>query len=198
MTLIAVSKMIAPELVAVAVDAGATDLGENYVQEAQAKIEALGRRARWHMIGHLQTNKAAKAAEVFDTVQSVDSERLARKLSDGAVKAGRTLDVLVEVNISGEPAKTGVEKNGVLELVEKVTALPNLSLRGLMAIPPFLDDPEAIRPYFRELAAMFQKLPPENRQVLSMGMSGDFETAIEEGATMVRVGTAIFGSRPRR
>lgn len=194
-TLIAVSKTVAPELVELAVRAGAGDLGENYVQEAQTKIETLGRAARWHMIGHLQTNKASRAALLFDMVQSVDSPRLARKLSDAAEAAGKRLEVLIEVNISGEEAKTGVAKCEALSLAAEAAALPGLALKGLMAIPPFLDDPDQVRPYFRELREMFEMLPEERRQVLSMGMSGDFEAAIEEGATMVRVGTAIFGSR---
>ncbi len=195
-TLIAVSKTVAPELVALAVRAGAGDLGENYVQEAQAKIEALGHPAHWHMIGHLQTNKAARAAQLFDMVQSVDSLRLARRLSDAAQAAGSRLEVLIEVNIGGETAKTGVAKCEALSLAAEAAALPGLEVRGLMAIPPFLDGPDQVRPYFRELREMFEMLPKERRQVLSMGMSGDFEAAIEEGATMVRVGTAIFGSRP--
>ena len=193
--LMAVSKTVEPERILKALDAGITLLGENYVQEAREKIPTVGRGAEWHMIGHLQTNKASRAALLFDMVQSVDSPRLARKLSDAAVAAGKRLEVLIEVNISGEEAKTGVAKCEALSLAAEAAALPGLALKGLMAIPPFLDDPDQVRPYFRELREMFEMLPEGRRQVLWMGMSGDFEAAIEEGATMVRVGTAIFGSR---
>lgn len=165
--LIAVSKTVAPEFVELAVRAGAGDLGENYVQEAQTKIETLGRAARWHMIGHLQTNKASRAALLFDMVQSVDSPRLARKLSDAAVAAGKRLEVLIEVNISGEEAKTGVAKCEALSLAAEAAALPGLALKGLMAIPPFLDDPTS--------TAAFQGTPRDVRNASGRAAPGAFD-----------------------
>jgi len=140
-TLVCVSKTKPAHLVSQAVAAGATDLGENYVQEAQGKIEEIGHAARWHMIGHLQSNKAQKAAELFDMVQSVDSAKLARRLSSTATAAGRTLDVLIEVNVAGEQSKTGIAPQEAMELTGEVRSLQGLRLLGVMGIPPFLDDP---------------------------------------------------------
>lgn len=194
-TLVCVSKTKPSHLVSQAIAAGATDLGENYVQEAQGKIEDIGHAARWHMIGHLQSNKAHKAAELFDMVQSVDSAKLARRLSGAAIASGKTLDVLIEVNVAGEQSKTGIAPEQAIDLVGEVRSLEGLRLLGVMGIPPFLEDPEHVRPYFIRLREIWQEFPAENRKVLSMGMSGDFEAAIMEGSTMVRVGTAVFGSR---
>lgn len=193
-TLVCVSKTKPAELIRQAMAAGAVDFGENYVQEAEEKVRAVEGPLRWHMIGHLQSNKAAKAAELFQMVQSVDSEKLARRLSNAAEQAGKTLEILIEVNVAGEESKTGVPADEALDLAAAVAGLPSLNLRGIMGIPPFLE-PEAVRPYFVRLREIWEQLPAQHRQVLSMGMSGDFEVAIQEGSTMVRVGTAIFGSR---
>lgn len=198
--LVVVTKTVGVEGIREAIAAGATTLGENRVQEAKEKIEQLGPLASWHLIGHLQTNKAKYAVRLFDMIHSVDSLELAREIDRQAAKTGKVQSVLIEVNIAGEAQKSGVGAAGVRELVREAATLKNLSIRGLMAIPPFLDDPEAVRPYFRKLNELAAGLAHErisnlSLQELSMGMSGDFEVAVEEGATLVRVGTAIFGER---
>ena len=193
--LIAVSKTMEVERVRAAVEAGAAALGENRVQEAKEKIEALGHPVPWHLIGSLQTNKARDAARLFDWVQSVDRLDLAQELSRRAHAAERTLKVLLQVNLGDEPQKGGVAVAELKRLHEVVAALPNLSVRGLMAIPPATGEPEQARPYFRRLRELREELGLEH---CSMGMSADYEVAIEEGATMVRVGTAIFGQRAAR
>lgn len=179
---------------------GVTDFGENRVQEAEAKIRVVSPRPRWHLVGHLQTNKARRAAELFDVVQSVDSERLAEELSRRAERAGREMPCLVEVNTSGEAAKYGVPPAEAPALLRCCRELPQLRLRGLMTIGPLGGGPEGARRAFRALrgirdAAAREGLLPEDAD-LSMGMSEDFEIGIEEGATIVRVGTGIFGPRP--
>ncbi len=204
--LMAVSKTQPPERIREAYDAGQRLFGENRVQEFAAKAEALGdlREADWHMIGHLQTNKAAKTAELFRAVDSVDSLKLAAKLDAAACTLGKKLDVLIEVNLGGEEAKSGVAPDS-LALEELLLAAPRLdalAFRGLMTVPPFTEDPEGARPYFRKLrelraAITSRKLPSVALDQLSMGMSHDFEVAIEEGSTCVRVGTAIFGERTK-
>lgn len=193
--LIAVSKTMDVERVRQAIEAGVAALGENRVQEAKEKIEALGRPVPWHLIGSLQTNKAREAARLFDWVQSVDRLELARELSRRAHAAGRTLNVLLQVNLGDEPQKGGVAVAELKPLHEVTAALPGLSVRGLMAIPPVTEQPEQARPYFRRLRELRDELGLEH---CSMGMSADYEVAIEEGATMVRVGTAIFGPRAAR
>jgi pyridoxal phosphate enzyme (YggS family) len=203
-TLMAVSKTFPPERIREAHAAGLRVFGENRVQEFAGKADALRdlAGADWHLIGHLQTNKAAKAAELFTAIDSVDSVRLGEKLNDTAEKAGKTLPVLIEINVGGEEAKSGVAP-GSAEL-EKILAearnWKHLWVRGLMTVPPFTDDPEGARPFFRQLRKMRDqiaacRLPAISMDVLSMGMSHDFEVAIEEGSTCVRVGTAIFGER---
>ncbi len=199
--LVAVTKGVAVERIEQAVAAGVTDLGENYLQEAQPKIEAIGRRARWHFLGHLQTNKVRAALPLFDVVQSVDSQRLAREISRRAAQAGLTAAILVEVNTSGEPAKFGVAPAELGGLLEVCAGLPALTVQGLMTIGRLGADEAGTRACFRELATLFARyrdLPGVEMRWLSMGMSGDFELAIEEGSNMVRVGTAIFGPRPAR
>lgn len=191
--LIAVSKTMEIERVRLAIEAGVAALGENRVQEAKEKIEALGRPVPWHLIGSLQTNKARDAARLFDWVQSVDRLELAQELSRRA--AARRLNVLLQVNLGDEPQKGGVAVAELKRLHEVVAALPNLAVRGLMAIPPVTGEPEQARPYFRRLRELRDELGLEH---CSMGMSADYEVAIEEGATMVRVGTAIFGPRAPR
>jgi hypothetical protein len=198
-TLVAVTKTVAAETVRAALAEGLTDLGENRVQEAQAKIPAVGRdRARWHLIGHLQRNKAGRAVELFDRVHSVDDADLAEALSRRAVVAGRTLPVLVEVNVSGEASKFGVAPADLEPLLERVALLPGLGLDGLMTVGPLVERAEDARAGFARLRGLRDRAEQRlGRRLpqLSMGMSGDYEVAVEEGSTMVRVGTAIFGSR---
>lgn len=199
--LVAVSKTVAPERIRQAFGAGLRDFGENRIQEAEAKRPALADLdVTWHLVGHLQTNKAKPARELFQWIHSVDSLRLAERLDKVATPGGR-LPILLEVNLGEEPSKFGVRAEEVVELAEKVGRLPSVELRGLMVIPPFFEDPNQARPFFRrlrELAASIasRNLPGVSMQELSMGMSHDFEEAIEEGATIVRIGTAIFGPRP--
>jgi PLP dependent protein len=198
--LVAVSKTVEPERVRQAIEAGAKILGENYVQEAQKKIEGLGHEVSWHFIGHLQTNKARVAAGLFDCIHSVDSADLARELSRRAKLQGKVLPVLLQVNVSGEATKFGAQEKETFLLAEKLSAMDGIAVKGLMTMPPFFEDPGASRPYFVELRKLGerlaqQKIPGISMEDLSMGMSNDFEVAIEEGATLVRVGTAIFGPR---
>jgi pyridoxal phosphate enzyme (YggS family) len=202
--LMAVTKTHPPERVRDAYQAGLRRFGENRVQEFAGKAGALRdlADARWHMIGHLQTNKAAKAVELFGAVDSVDSLKLAEKLDAAARTMGKKLPVLIEVNVGGEAAKSGIAPDSS-ELEQLLLAAPRfeaLGFRGLMTVPPFTEDPEGARPFFRKLRELRQriasrKLPRIAMDELSMGMSHDFEVAIEEGSTCVRVGTAIFGER---
>ena len=203
-TLMAVSKTFPPDRIREAYAAGLRVFGENRVQEFAAKATTLRdlRDVEWHLIGHLQTNKAAKAAELFDAVDSVDSVRTAEKLNASAASTGKTLSILIEINVGGERAKSGVAPgSGELEkILQGAPRWRNLKIRGLMTVPPYTEDPEGSRPYFRQLRQIrdsiaARKLPQVVMEVLSMGMSHDFEVAIEEGATCVRVGTAIFGER---
>ncbi len=201
-TLVAVTKLVDPERIAEAYRCGIRHFGENRVQEAAEKRRFLSLpEATWHLVGHLQSNKARHALELFDWIQSVDSVALAERLNRLAAAAGRRVAVLIQVNLGNEPSKQGVSEEGLLPLVECTAALPHLDLRGLMCLPPYFDDPEQVRPYFRRLAELRERLAPRvtsgvNLRELSMGMSHDFEVAIEEGATMIRVGTALFGPRP--
>jgi pyridoxal phosphate enzyme (YggS family) len=190
-TLVAVSKTFPVAKIDEAIAAGITDIGENRVQEAREKKPQVRAAARWHLIGHLQSNKAKDAVELFDMVQTVDSIGLAEKLARTAADAGKTLDVLLQVNIGGEAQKSGIAPGEVESAARQMRAIAALRLRGLMAIPP-IGAPEQTRPYFRQLRALRDRLELEH---LSMGMSDDFEMAIEEGATIVRIGRAIFGSR---
>lgn len=204
--LMAVTKTHPPELIREAYAAGLRLFGENRVQEFAGKSGAVAdlTGAEWHMIGHLQTNKAAKAVELFTAVDSVDSLKLAEKLDAAARNAGKKLRVLIEVNVGGEAAKSGVSPDS--QELEKLLAAAErfeaMEFRGLMTVPPFTDDPEGARPFFRKLRELrdriaARKLPGIGMDVLSIGMSHDFEVAIEEGSTCVRVGTAIFGERTR-
>ena len=190
-TLVAVTKTFPAADLDHAIAAGMTDLGENKVQEARDKKPAVTGAARWHLIGHLQSNKAKDAVRLFDVIQTVDSLELAGKLARAAEGAGKRQEVLLQVNIGREEQKSGAEIDVLPELAAGVAALPSLHLTGLMAIPP-AGEPDAMRPYFRELRALRDAL---GLTELSMGMTDDFEIAIEEGATIVRVGRAIFGSR---
>jgi pyridoxal phosphate enzyme (YggS family) len=200
-TLVGISKTHTPETVRAAVAAGLTVFGENKVQEAEAKLAAttdLRARLRWHLVGHLQKNKARRAAQLFDCVHAVDDAELARKLNAGAAESGRTLSVLVQVDLAGEETKFGCPENDLMPLLEALRPLPALRADGLMILPPLDTSPEAARPYFSRLRALRDDARAMGLLAggeLSMGMSHDFEVAIEEGATLVRVGTALFGSR---
>ena len=198
--LMAVTKTVAAERVKEAIDAGITLFGENYVQEAKGKIAELGKNIQWHMIGHLQTNKSKYAVHLFNCVQSVDRMELAEELDKRAGLLGYKIDVLIEVNVSGEQTKSGIAAPETINLVNKVSALENISVRGLMSMPPFSDNPEDSRPYFcalKEISRQISqaRIPRVMMDELSMGMTDDFEVAIEEGATIVRIGRAIFGQR---
>ena len=193
--LIAVTKTFGPDAIREAVEAGLTVFGENRVQEAAQKIPLCPGRIEWHMIGHLQRNKARHSVEVFSVIHSVDSEALAREIGRRAEAAGKRVDVLVEVRISGEATKFGVEPSEALCLVDRISEVSGIRVCGLMGMAPFVADPEETRPYFSKLKELWDRLPDEQRLYLSMGMTQDFEIAIEEGSNMVRVGTAIFGPR---
>lgn len=203
-TLIAVSKTHPARIVRRAIEAGAQDLGENRVQEADEKIGEIGREAggaRWHLIGHLQANKARRAVTLFDLIHSVDSVSLARRLDRMCAEVGReALPILVQVDLAGEATKSGISEASLPELTAAIKACDRLRLVGLMTLPPFFEDAEMARPFFRRLRELRDRRRDEGdfgsgRGELSMGMSNDYEVAIEEGATMVRVGTAIFGER---
>jgi PLP dependent protein len=200
--LIAVSKTFPKEAIAQAVTAGLRQFGENRVQEAETKMPQLVSicNLEWHLIGHLQTNKAKRAAELFNMIESLDSLTLADKLNRASIEIGKVLTVLLQVNLGGEETKYGAEPSQVREIIAAMPDFKGLQLNGLMTIPPFMEDPEKVRPYFAMLRELSQKLESEQpgclgMKHLSMGMSHDFEQAIYEGATMIRVGTAIFGSR---
>lgn len=198
--LIAVSKTKSVSLIREAVAAGVTDLGENYIQEAREKIPQVAGSLHWHFIGHLQKNKAKYAVALFDWVHTIDRIEIADALSRRAGLENRQLKVLIEVNVGKEATKSGVDEHDLIPLVEHVSILPNLYLKGLMVIPPITSDPNEARTYFIETRRLAEQvdsrhIPGVSMEELSMGMTSDFEVAIEEGATMVRVGTAIFGPR---
>ena len=216
--LVAVSKTVDAPPIKEAIESGVSILGENYVQEAQKKIEEIGRPVctepasrslaegrrfgegrpvAWHFIGHLQSNKAKYAVRLFDMIHSLDSLPLAEELNRRAEQAGRAIKVMIEVNLSGEMTKFGTEEESVLNLAKRILDLNRLSLEGLMTMPPYFDLPEMSRPYYIGLREMKERMVKEGipMRELSMGMSNDFEIAIEEGATYIRVGTAIFGTR---
>jgi pyridoxal phosphate enzyme (YggS family) len=195
--LVAVSKTAPVELIREAATAGQRLFGENYLQEARGKIEALGTAVSWHFIGHLQSNKAKSAVELFELIHGVDRLKLARALDSAAASTGTIQKILMQVNLAEEASKSGTSPEAAPELLRQISGLAHLRLVGLMTMPPFLE-PEAVRPYFRalrELRDRLQDLGGTPLPELSMGMSGDYEVAIEAGATLVRVGTAIFGSR---
>jgi hypothetical protein len=198
--LVAVSKTKPVELLREAVDAGVTALGENYVQELVSKRETIGESVEWHFIGHLQTNKVRQIVPFCSLIHGVDSLKLAEEIDARAGRLGRRQPVLIEVNLSGEGTKFGVAEGDVRDLTLAIGRLPNVELRGLMAMPPYPDDPEDSRPHFVRLRALQERLqasgiPADHCAELSMGMTADYQIAVEEGATLVRVGTAIFGSR---
>ena len=199
--LVAVSKTVPAERVRDAAAAGVRILGENYIQEARDKIEALSDlELSWHFIGHLQRNKAKYAVRLFDLIHSVDSIRLAREIDKQAAKAGKRQAILIQVNTGKEATKSGVYEEDALALAREAAQMEHIAVRGLMTLPPYFYAPEKVRPYFRALRELSDRirsagLPGIEMTELSMGMTGDFETAIEEGATMVRIGTALFGER---
>ena len=195
--LVAVSKTVEVARIKEAIEAGVSILGENYVQEAQKKIEAIGRPVSWHFIGHLQSNKARYAVRLFDVVHSTDSIPLAEELNRRAEQEDRVIKVMIEVNLSKEATKFGTDEERVSNLAKRIQALKHLSLEGLMTMPPYFDSPEMSRPYYTALRELKEGMTQEGipMKELSMGMSNDFEIAIEEGATYVRIGTAIFGPR---
>ncbi len=218
--LVAVSKTVEPARIKEGIEAGISILGENYVQEAQKKIEEIGRPActeppsrslsegrrfgegtpvAWHFIGHLQSNKAKYAVRLFDMIHSIDSLPLAAELNRRAEQAGQVMKVMVEVNLSGESTKFGTEEGRVSDLVKGILKLSHLSLEGLMTMPPYFESPEMGRPYYIQLRSLKERMEKGGIPLkeLSMGMSNDFEIAIEEGATYIRVGTAIFGERKK-
>lgn len=198
--LVAVSKTRPAADIAEAFGAGQTVFGENYVQEFTAKAAEVKEPVEWHFIGHLQTNKVKYIAGLVSLIHSVDRLSLAKEIDRQWGKLGSCCDILLQVNISGEASKSGTTEAEALQLVRAIALLPNVRVRGLMTMPPFFDDPEAARPFFAALRGLSQMIAAENipgvdMEELSMGMSGDFEAAIQEGATLVRVGTSIFGNR---
>ena len=199
-SLIAVSKTVSSEQLKIALDSGITHIGENRIQEAEKKFSVLGKVATWHLIGHLQTNKVKKALQIFDFIHSVDSYYLAEEISRRAVQYQKNIKCFVEVNTSQEPSKFGVEPDKTLELVKRISLLPGIKIEGLMTIGAFLPDKEQVRPCFKMLRDLKEQIQQKGidsveMRYLSMGMTNDFEVAIEEGANMIRVGRAIFGNR---
>ena len=199
--LVAVTKTVTLDRLQEAVAAGHTLFGENYIQEARRKITVLGPGLIWHFIGHLQSNKAKAAVEFFDLIHSVDRLRLARALDQAAARQGKVQKILLQVNLAGEASKSGTAPEAAQDLLREISRMPHLEVAGLMTMPPWFEEPERVRPYFRALRELRDRLRdmqlvPGGLPELSMGMTGDFEVAVAEGATLVRIGTAIFGPRP--
>lgn len=199
-TLVAAGKTRSPEELRAAVEAGVKIIGHNYVQEAERCIEAIGREVRWHCIGHLQRNKARKAAQLFDMIETVDSMKIATALDKVCAAAGKVMPVLIEINSAEEDNKSGVMPNDVVALANDLSVLEHLKVEGLMTMGPWTEDPEEVRPYLRRTKELFDQLhdmsiPNVTLRHLSMGMSDSYLVAIEEGATMVRIGTKLFGPR---
>ncbi len=198
--LVAAAKTRTPEEILECVEAGVGIIGENYVQEAERAYSVIGDRARWHMIGHLQSNKAKKAVKIFDMIETVDSVKLAKAIDRACEKIGRTMPILIEINSGEEPQKAGVMPEDAVGLVKEISGLNNIEILGLMTMGPFAGDPEEARPYFQKTRALFEEikgleLPRVEMKYLSMGMSNSYKVAIEEGANLVRIGTKIFGER---
>jgi pyridoxal phosphate enzyme (YggS family) len=198
--LVAAAKTRTPEEILEAIEAGIQIVGENYVQEAEKAYKIIGDRAKWHMIGHLQTNKVKKAVKIFDMIQTVDSVKLAKAIDKECKKLGKIMPVLVEVNSAEEPQKSGIVPDEVIRFVQEIAQFENIKIEGLMTMGPFVDDPEQLRPYFRKTRELFEKIkdmniPNVEMKYLSMGMSDSYKVAIEEGANVVRIGTKIFGPR---
>jgi pyridoxal phosphate enzyme (YggS family) len=198
--LMAVTKTVDDDRILAAMRAGVEIIGENYVQEAKRKIEKLGKANEWHLIGRLQTNKAKYAVHLFDMIHSIDRMELAAELDRRARTAGRIIPILIEVNVSGEESKSGIPLAEAVDLVRAIAPLQNLSIRGLMTMPPWFDDPQDARPCFKALRELRDRITKEaiprvEMRELSMGMTDDYTVAIEEGATIVRIGRGIFGER---
>jgi pyridoxal phosphate enzyme (YggS family) len=198
--LVGAAKTRTPEEVLEAIDAGLKIIGENYVQEAEKAFEAVGAKVRWHLIGHLQSNKAKKAVNIFDVIETVDSMKLARAIDKACQNMGKVMQVLIEVNSGEEPQKAGVMPEDVISLVRDMSGLKNIKVMGLMTMGPFAGDPEDARPYFHKTRKIFEEikalnLPGVEMRYLSMGMSNSYRVALEEGANMVRIGTKLFGER---
>lgn len=199
---VAVAKTVPASAVQEAIAVGINDIGENRVQEARAKIPEVDAPCRWHMVGHLQTNKARLAVRLFDWIQTLDSLKLAQELEKAGSTLGKRVQTFVEVKLAQESSKTGVDEAELFPLLEQAGSMPHLSIEGLMVMPPYDPNPEAVRPFFQRLRRLREestsRFPHISLRHLSMGMSHDFEVAVEEGATMVRIGTAIFGERPTK
>ena len=198
--LMGVTKTVDDQRIEEAIRSGLDIIGENYVQEGKRKIEKMGKTLEWHMIGHLQTNKAKYAVRLFDMIHSVDRLKLAQELDKRAGAAGIRMKILVEVNVSGEETKSGIARSDAIDLIKEISTLEHISLQGLMTMPPWFDNPEDARPYFAALRELRDEIIKENipnveMNELSMGMTQDYQVAVEEGATIVRIGTAIFGER---
>ena len=194
------AKTRTPEEILEAIEAGLEIIGENYVQEAERAFEVVGDRAKWHMIGHLQSNKAKKAVAIFDMIETVDSMKLARELNKCCGKTGKTMEILIEINSGEESQKAGVRPGDALSLVKEIRELDNTRIMGLMTMGPFAGDPEESRPYFQKTRVIYEEikqinLPGVKMEILSMGMSNSYKVAIEEGANLVRIGTNLFGER---
>lgn len=198
--LLAVTKTVSPAKIQEAINTGIQAVGENYIQEAKEKIAFIGKRVEWHMIGHLQTNKAKYAVKLFDYIHSVDRLDLAREIDKRASLAGRKINILIEINVSGEKTKNGIPATQAIGFIKDISPLGNISINGLMTMAPYSENPENSRPYFSELRRIREHIEKEgiagvSMKELSMGMTDDFEIAIEEGATIIRIGRAIFGER---
>jgi pyridoxal phosphate enzyme (YggS family) len=198
--LVAAAKSRSPEEILEAVEAGVRIIGENYVQEAELACAIIGKKVKWHFIGHLQKNKVKKAINIFDMIETVDSTELAREIDKRCAQANKTMPVLIEINIGRENQKTGVYPENAEKLIREISALERVKVKGLMTMGPASGNPENTRPYFRETKAMFDKikgleLPNVEMKYLSMGMSNSYRIALEEGANLVRIGSRIFGER---
>lgn len=201
--LVGAAKMRTPEEVLEAIEAGLEIIGHNYVQEAERAFDAIGPRAKWHMIGHLQSNKAKKAVKIFDMIETVDSVKLAKAIDKGCGNIGKMMPILIEINSGEEPQKAGVMPGDAVALIKEISELGNIKVMGVMTMGPFAGDPEDARPYFQKTRELFGEikklsLPGVEMKYLSMGMSNSYEVALEEGANMVRIGTSIFGERENR
>ena len=198
--LVGAAKTRTPEEVLEAIDAGLKIVGENYVQEAEKAFDAVGAKVRWHMIGHLQSNKAKKAVKIFDMIETVDSMKLAKAIDKACLNIGKVMQVLIEVNSGEEQQKAGIMPDDGISLVRDMAGLKNIKIMGLMTMGPFAGDPEEARPYFQKTRRLFEEIralnmPGVEMKYLSMGMSNSYRVALEEGANMVRIGTKLFGER---
>ncbi|MBW2217048.1 MAG: YggS family pyridoxal phosphate-dependent enzyme [Deltaproteobacteria bacterium] len=198
--LVGAAKTRSPEEILEAIDAGLGIIGENYVQEAERAFQIIGQKVKWHLIGHLQSNKAKKAVQIFDMIETVGSMKLARAVDNACRKEGKIIQVLIEINSGEEPQKAGVMPGEAISLIREISGLKNVTIMGLMTMGPFAGDPEHARPYFQKTKSIFEEIkalnmPDVKMEFLSMGMSNSYRVAIEEGANLVRIGTKLFGRR---